>query len=408
MCATEPLEIVLDLGDMPLVDRLLEPGEPPEHPVPLALCRCPRCGLLQTAHTPPRTHVFGAQYRYLSSFGDAIVRSAEQHAESLIADLRLTRDDLVLEIASNDGYQLAPFAERGIGILGIEPTPIAARIARERRIDTREAFFDEDLARSLRDEGVAPRLVIAKNVVAHVDDPIGLLRGVAHILAPGGRLAIEAGYARDLVEHAEFDTIYHEHQCYLTATAIGDMLAGAGLTVTRAERIALHGGSLRVEAMRACDVGPDQIALSPPTLRDEEETIGITTRRFVAGYADRVHRQIDAIRTAVLRITQEHGPIAAYGAAAKGTVLLNTLGLTTDHVAWVADRNLHKHGRLMPGTHQPVVPVERIASDPPPALLLLAWNFADEIARQQHAYLERGGTLLVPLPNLRKITQAPG
>lgn len=406
VCAANPLSVVLDLGEMPLVDRLQDPGEAPGPPVPLALCRCPACGLLQTSHTPPRAQVFGDRYRYLSSCGDAVVASARAHAQSLTRDMQLTPADLVLEIASNDGYQLAPFAQLGIQTLGIEPTPTAARIARQRNIETREAFFDEALAEQLRAEGVAPRLVIAKNVVAHVDDPVALLRGVARILAPGGRVVIEAGYARDLIERAEFDTIYHEHQCYLTATALADMLARAGLALTSAERIRLHGGSLRAEAMHARDVDPHQITSPPPALLGEEETIGVTTERFVAGYADRVQQQIEAIRTAIHRITSEHGPIAAYGAAAKGTVLLNTLGLTTEHIAWVADRNTHKHGRLMPGTHQPVVPVERITEDPPPALLVLAWNFADEIARQQRAYLEGGGRLLVPLPEVREITQS--
>ncbi len=407
VCATQPLEVVLDLGDMPLVDRLQRAGEPPGERVPLALCRCPACGLLQTSHTPPRAEVFGDRYRYLSSCGDAVVRSAREHAQALTRDMALASRDLVLEIASNDGYQLAPFAERGIQTLGIEPTPLAARIARERGITTREAFFDEPLACTLRDEGLSPKLVIAKNVVAHVDDPVALLRGVADVLAPGGRLVIEAGYARDLIERAEFDTIYHEHQCYLTATALGDMLARAGLALTRAERIALHGGSVRVEAVHAREGDAAPVAASPrsrDTLRDEEEAIGITTDRFVAGYADRVHRQIEAIRGAVHRITRAHGPIAAYGAAAKGTVLLNTLGLTTDHIAWVADRNTHKHGLLMPGTHQPVVPTQHITERPPKALLVLAWNFAREIAGQQRDYLAAGGTLLVPLPELREIT----
>lgn len=398
MCGESPLEVVLDYGPMPLVDRLAEPGEGEDPRHPLVLARCDGCGLLQAGPAPDRAEIFGERYRYLSSCGDAIVRSARAHARELIDRLALTGDDLVLEIACNDGTQLAPFAEAGVRTLGYEPAPIPAEACAARGIPVRRAFFDQRAAAALEGQGQRAALVIAKNVLAHVDDPVGLLRGVERVLDEGGLAVFEFGYARDLVERGEFDIVYHEHQCYLTVGAVRAMLERAGLALADAERIGLHGGSLRVEAARGVAPSARAIAL----LRAEEDA-GVATGAYARSFADQARAQGERIRAEVERAVAAHGPLTAYGAAAKGAVLLNHLGLDRALVARVVDRNPHKRGRLMPGTRQPVVGAEVIGQERPAVVLLLAWNFAEEVAGQQRAWLEGGGRLLVPLPEWREI-----
>jgi SAM-dependent methyltransferase len=316
-----------------------------------------------------------------------------------VASRDLGADDLVVELASNDGYLLRHVQAAGVGALGIDPAPEPVAAARELGIPTLQEFFGRDVARRLVDEGRRADVIIANNVMAHVPDLDDFVGGIEVLLADDGLVTVENPYVRDLVEHGEFDTIYHEHVCYYSCTAIDNLVRPHGLHLQHVEEFPdLHGGTLRWHLGRS----PERSATAEAFLA-EEEAKGITEIGYYEGFADRVDRMRRDLREALERHRDQGDRVAAYGAAAKGTVMLNVCDLGTDLVEYVVDRNVHKHGHLMPGTHQPIRPVEALLEDRPDVVVLLAWNFTDEIVQQQQAYLDAGGRFLRPVPELELI-----
>jgi len=393
-CGGGDLQPVLDLGAMPLADRLVAPGdERPEPRFPLRLVRCRSCSLAQVTEAPPPRVLFGDGFPYHSRFSETLVASFRAHAAALIRERALGADSLVIDLGSNDGAMLEPFMEAGVRVLGIDPAEGPAAEAERRGIPTRREFFDASAAEALRAEGLEADVVIGKNVLAHVEDPIGFLAAARSLLVPGGVVVVEFPSVLELVRRNAFDTIYHEHRCCLSATSCAALALRAGLRLERVEPVELHGGSLRV----TLSPGASHTAAASAWL-DRERAEGVWDDAFYAGLSAAAHRVREGVRALVDAERNAGRRVAAYGAAAKGAIMLNWCGLGPEAVIRVVDRNPYKHGKLMPGVGIPIEPVASIEADPPDALLVLAWNFVEEIARQQAAYLRSGGRFIVPIP----------
>ncbi len=394
-CGAGGLVPFLSLGEQPLADGLLREerlGEPePRYPLDVAFC--PACTLVQLLHTVPPEELFGSEYPYFSSFSDTLLAHSRANVEARIAERRLGAEHLVVELASNDGYLLQFYVAAGIPVLGIDPAPGPARAAQEKGVPTLVDFFGLALAGRLATEGRRADVLHANNVLAHVADTNGFVAGIARLLAPSGVAVIEVPYVRDLIEHVEFDTIYHEHLCYFSVTSAARLFARHGLSLNRVERLAIHGGSLRLFVGHEVAVEPGVTALL-----EEEERLGITRADYYRGFAERVERLLAALRAQVTALEAEGKRLAAYGAAAKGAVLLNAAGIGRETLEFVCDRNVHKQGRFMPGVHVPIVAPEALLERRPDVVLLLPWNFRDEILAQQAEFRRAGGRFLVPVP----------
>ena len=398
-CGAADVEVALTLGELPVANALVDPARldvpDPRHPLTLAVCA--RCSLAQILETLPPEELF-SDYVYFSSYSDTMLKHAEESTVELCADRRLGAESLVVELASNDGYQLRCFQRAGVPVLGIEPAANVAQAALKLGIPTQVEFFGASVGRRLAAEGRSADVVLAYNVLAHVPDLNGFVAGMRTLLKPDGVVVVEAPHVQRLVEGCEFDTIYHEHLCYFSLSALRPLFARHDLEIFRVAEIALHGGSLRVYAGLR---GAHPVEASVAQVVGREVAGGIadgSAYRELSGRVESLRHDLVAL------IDGEHAAgrrIAAYGAAAKGTTLLNYCGLGADRIEFAADRSPHKQDRLIPGVRIPVVPAERLVEAQPDLCLLLAWNFADEILEQQADYRRGGGRFIVPLPELR-------
>jgi SAM-dependent methyltransferase len=299
----------------------------------------------------------------------------------------------VVEIGSNDGYQLQYFAKAGIPVLGIDPAEPARAAAAARGVRVCPEFFGRRLAERLAADGTRADLILAHNVMAHVPDVNDVAAGIRALLAPDGLFLLETPYVKDLLDGVELDTIYHEHVFYYSLTALGALLGRHGLAVRAVERLPIHGGSLRVSAAPAG--GPASAGAG--ALLAEEAAWGVAEPAVYRAFAARARAVAVELASLVRRLTGGGARVAAYGAAAKGTMLLHATGIA-DALEFVVDRNPLKHGRLMPGTRLPIHPPARLLEAMPEYVLLLAWNLADEVMAQQARYRRRGGRFIVPIP----------
>jgi SAM-dependent methyltransferase len=390
-CGSDRLDSILSLGETPLANALVSDPNAPDERVPLDVVFCRDCALVQiTEDVPPE--VLFRDYVYFSSFSDTVLDNARAIAERLVAQRGLHAESLVMEIASNDGYLLQHYRDRGIPVLGVEPARNIAEAARRTGIETIDEFFTADLAATMPKRA---DVVHANNVLAHVDDLNGFVEGIAIVLKDDGVASIEAPYVRDLIERLEFDTIYHEHLCYFSVTSLDALFERHALTIGEVERIPIHGGSLRVFAGRGMRRGESVLRLL-----DEERAWGAAVPTTYRRFGDRVGALCGELRRMLGELKSAGKRIAAYGASAKGTTLLSFAGIGAETLDFVADRSTVKQGRLTPGTRLPIVGPEELLARMPDYVLLLAWNFADEIMRQQEEYRRRGGRFIIPLPEV--------
>ncbi|HLJ95105.1 MAG TPA: class I SAM-dependent methyltransferase [Gemmataceae bacterium] len=402
-CDAAGLLSILDLGCTPLANALLtaEQLDQPEPTYPLELVFCTACGLVQITATVPPEELF-RDYVYLSSFSDTMVEHARSLADRLIATRRLSSGSLVVEAASNDGYLLQHYRRAGVAVLGVEPAANVARVAIEQRgIPTVAEFFGTDLAKRLRGEGKQADVFHAHNVLAHVADLNGFVRGICTILKDDGIAVIEVPYVKELVDRCEFDTIYHEHLCYFSLTALDRLFRRHGLVIRDVEQIPIHGGSLRLFAGHgdAHEAPQGRVA----GLLHQEAEWGVDRFAYYRDFAASVVRLKESLRSLVGQLKGAGRRLAAYGASAKGSTLLNYVEIGRGPLEFVADRSTAKQGRYTPGTRLPIRPPASLLEEMPDYVLLLTWNFAEEILAQQAEYRRRGGRFIVPVPAVQVI-----
>lgn len=399
-CSARELTPIYDFGNQPIADGLVRPDKSePDDAYPLSLARCDSCNLVQLMETVAPTILFGADYPYYSSVSPKLLAHFRSSARQVMTQRELGRDNLVVELASNDGYLLKNYLEAGIPVLGIDPAPGPVSAARSAGVDTIQSFFGRELAHELADRGVAADVVHANNVLAHVADLRGFVDGIRLVLKPDGVAIIECPYLLNLLEACEFDTIYHQHLCYFSVAALIRLFELSSLYVNDVERTEIHGGSLRVTVSRNRGQSP-----RVEELLTVEQQAGLDSAAPYDAFAAGVTRVATKLKSMIVEAKAASKTIAGHGAAAKATTLLGVCGLDASHIDYIVDRNPHKHGWRMPGSRIPIEPLEYVDNDPPDYLLILAWNFADEIMTDQARFHCRGGRFILPIPEPKVLT----
>lgn len=400
---TAPLTVSFaDLGATPLANSFLEPTQEAraaERSYPLHVMVCSACRLVQTTETVPAEAIFDHDYAYLSSYSASWVAHAKRYAGVMASRFSLSPGSLVAEVASNDGYLLRHFVEAGIPVLGIEPAGHAAAIAAGIGVPTRVAFFNRATAAALAGEGLSADLIAANNVLAHVPDIRDFVAGFPILLAPEGVLTFEFPHLLNLVREVQFDTIYHEHYSYLSLLFVERCLAEAGLRVFDVEKLPTHGGSLRVFACHAGAGHPVTAAVAG--LRAQEVAARLGDDAAYRAFNARIQAVVDGFGAFLSDAAAEGRSVAGYGAAAKGNTFLNTCGAGRDRIPFVVDRNPEKQGRLLPGSHIPVLAPEALREHRPGYVVILPWNLAAEISAEHGYIADWGGRFVTAVPEIR-------
>lgn len=374
-CGARDLASVLDLGLQPLANELLPAADAADEAFPLHLRSCAACGLGQVGEFVLPERIFG-DYPYLSSVSTSWVAHARSYAASMQSELRLAAEDLVVEVASNDGYLLTQFRDLGVRVLGVEPARNVAALAKERGVDTLADFFGVNTAgRVLADRG-HPRLVVANNVLAHVPDLDDFVGGLALLCGLDTLITVENPSYTTLLDQTQFDTIYHEHYSYLSAYAVARIAARQGLELVRVQDLPTHGGSYRYWLARS---GAREVDPSVATTIERELSSGLLDPQVWERFATRSRTTIDGLRTWLDERRAAGARVAGYGAAAKGNTLLNAAGATCNDVLAVADGSAEKQGNLLPGSRIPVIVPSDLPAVAATDVLVLPWNLADEI-----------------------------
>ncbi len=400
-CGAALTQTLVDLGLSPLANSYVPPERAgtacPRYPLHAWVCN--DCYLVQVEDAVPADEIFNADYAYFSSYSDSWLAHAKAYVEKMVDRLDLGPDDLVIEIASNDGYLLQYFVEKGIPVLGIEPSGSVAAAAEEKGVRTLVDYFGEALARKVAATEKPPALIASANVLAHVPDINDFVAGIATLLTGDAVYTVEFPHLLNLIRDVQFDTIYHEHYSYLSLLAVEKIFAKAGLRVFDVEELPTHGGSLRVFACLEGASHPEGPGLAK--VRADEAAAQFDRPEGYMNFTI----QVEALRDGLLGFLREANArgdtIAAYGAAAKGNTLLNYAGIGPDLISYCVDRNPAKQNTLLPGSHIPVHGVEALRETPPDYVLILPWNIRDEVTDQLSDLKAHGTRFVTAVPEIR-------
>ena len=400
VCKDANLKTFLSLGPIPLSNSFLKKEQlaDPELFFPLDVCFCGNCGMVQLVQVVDAEVMF-KDYAYFTGTSAPMATHFDEMARTIVRKFNLPMNSLVADIGSNDGTLLSRFQEQGMRVLGIEPATNIAKLANDNGISTVNEFFSESTARSIYSSKGRPMVMTATNVFAHVNDLDDFVRGIQLMLDDNGVFVIEVPYLVDMLNKVEFDTIYHEHLSYFAVRPMVALFKRFGMRVIDVERIAVHGGSIRVYAAK----GERNPSVDVEMLLKLEADAGLDKFEVYDKFANQV-RDIRKELVALLKDLKSKGKsIVGYGASAKGNILVNYCKIGTDMLNYIADTTPYKQGLFSPGVHIPVVAFDKYYSDPPDYTLLLAWNYAKEILSKEHKYLQTGGKFIVPIPRPRII-----
>lgn len=400
----KPLRFTLvDLGMSPLCESFLslEQLNQMEPFYPLHVFVCEKCFLVQLEEYVSPEHIF-TEYAYFSSYADAWLEHAKNYTRLVAERFDLDQESFVVEVASNDGYLLQYFVEKNIPVLGIEPAKNVAKVAIEKGVPTLIEFFGQETARQLHDEGKQADLIVGNNVLAQVPDVNDFVAGMKILLKPGGVITIEFPHLMRLMEENQFDTIYHEHFSYFSFIAAEKIFSASGLTLFDVEELPTHGGSLRIYARHAEN---DSLPISDRAqeMHEREINAGFTKMERYSAFGEQVKETKRKLLSFLIEARKRGKSVVGYGAPGKGNTLLNYCGIRTDFLDYTVDRNPYKHGKFLPGTHIPIYSVEKIQETKPDYVLILPWNFKDEIMTQMAGIREWGGQFVIPIPEVEII-----
>jgi 2-polyprenyl-3-methyl-5-hydroxy-6-metoxy-1,4-benzoquinol methylase len=399
-CGTALRYTFVDLGMSPLCESYLtrEKLNHMEPFYPLHAYVCEKCFLVQLEEYVSPADIF-SEYAYFSSYADSWVEHMRCYADMITERLHLGRESFVVEAASNDGYLLQHFVKKGIPVLGIEPAANVAKVAVEKGIPTLVNFFGEQTATALVAEGKRADLICGANVLAQVPKPNDFVKGLQILLKPGGVVTIEFPHLMRLMEENQFDTVYHEHFSYFSFVSAEKIFAAQSLTIFDVEELATHGGSLRIYA-RHTDDPTKPITRQVEELRQREIDAGLLRIETYGGFGEKVKETKRKLLEFLIAVKRSGHTIVGYGAPGKGNTLLNYCGIRTDFVDFTVDRSTYKQGKFLPGTHIPIHHPDRIQEVKPDYVLILPWNFKDEIVQQMACIREWGGKFVVPIPEV--------
>ena len=400
-CGTPLRHTFIDLGMSPLCESYVpeEKLNQMEPFYPLHAFVCEKCFLVQLDEYVSREEIF-TEYAYFSSYADSWVLHMKQYTDMIIDRLHLTKQSFVVEVASNDGYLLQHFVNRGVPVLGIEPAANVAAVAVKKGIPTLVKFFGRQTAQELAAEGKKADLIAGANVLAQVPDVNDFVAGLKILLKPQGVITIEFPHLMRLMESNQFDTVYHEHFSYFSLISSEAIFAAHGLTIFDVDEIPTHGGSLRVYARHTADTThPETPRLT--SLRQREIDGGFTSLEHYFTFTEKVKETKRKLLEFLIAAKRQGKHIAGYGAPGKGNTLLNYCGIRSDFIDFTVDRNTYKQGKYLPGTHIPILAPEAIREAKPDYLFILPWNFKDEIMEQQAYIREWGGKFVVPIPEVK-------
>jgi len=366
---------------------------------PLRVYVCDRCHLAQLEEYVSPEEIF-TEYAYFSSYADSWLKHAKKYTDLMAERFGINASSFVVELASNDGYLLQYFVEKGVPVLGVEPARNVAKVAIEKGIPTRVEFFGEKMAAGLASAGAKADLIIGNNVLAQVPGLNDFVRGMKILLKPQGVITMEFPHLVRLMEENQFDTIYHEHFSYFSLLAAEKIFAAHGLALFDVEELPTHGGSLRIYARHTED-GTRPVGARIHELRMWEEAAGLTRMDTYQAFSEKVKETKRKLLEFLICVKREGKSICGYGAPGKGNTLLNYCGVRTDFLDYTVDRNPYKQGKFTPGTHIPIHSPDRIRETRPDYLFILPWNFKDEIIGQMSYIREWGGRFVVPIPEVR-------
>ena len=402
VCGNSELDLFLELGPTPLANSFIKSPDDfeDEQLFPLDVYFCPDCSMVQLLDVIDPEVLF-RQYVYVTGTSDTMEAHNKEYAQTVVGFLKLGHDDLVLEVASNDGSLLKAFKKHKVRTLGVEPATNIAAIARKSGIETLNEFFNSAIAPKIVKEYGPAKVVVGNNVLAHVDDTQDFLSGCKDVLADNGTAVFEVPYLCELLGRLEYDTIYHEHLCYFSVTSVARLCNEVGLSLIRIDHLPIHGGSLRIYA-GSKEHCPDPCETVTSTIQSEQQA-GMTDLARYEYFAANVENNRQALLELLRSLRAQGQTVAAYGAPAKGNTLLNYCGIGPATIPFTVDKNPLKVGQYTPGMHIPVLEVSALLEQQPDYVLILAWNFAEEIMSQQKEYQNRGGKFIIPIPEPKVI-----